>query len=339
MKPPPKINLEKPTVKSESPKGETLSPILPKLLLSESSKSSFKDCSHEETLSPIPDLNSKPILISDSPVNDTGVWISHLDLSLQDKAILQSSQWLNDGIIFAAQNMLSAQTKGKINGWQSTQCSKREDLFSVVPSSSPFIQLLHVGSCHWITVSNVNVHDSHCGCFCDIIGVYDSLRPTIVHSDIKKSTSVCSFFKCSSDTLRFDIMNVSAQSNSYDCGVHAIANATELAYKADPVVCDWNNENNVMRQHLLNCFESGVLTRFPRIGERKIRYGTRVCKSVTVSVYCKCRLMNDELKVMIECMQCRKWYHNECVGLDSRKSYSGVKWVCADCKQLVDSMK
>ena len=32
-------------------------------------------------------------------------------------------------------------------------------------------------------------------------------------------------------------MNVVAQPNSYDCGVYALACATELAHGFDPVVC------------------------------------------------------------------------------------------------------
>jgi hypothetical protein len=218
---------------------------------------------------PIP--KEETVVISSSPIkDDPNKWLPHFNLYQQDKAILESSEWLNDGIISAAQNMLQAQTRGKLFGWQSTQFSKREGLFSVVPPSSPFVQVLHTGNCHWVTTSNVNVHGG--GCYKDTIGVYDSGRPITVHSDVIKS--ICYFFKCKGDVLRLDILNVIPQPNANDCGVHALAYATELAYGEDPVTCNWDMKE--MRRHLLQCMESGVMTRFPKIGQRRIRFGTRV---------------------------------------------------------------
>ena len=71
----------------------------------------------------------------------------------------------------------------------------------------------------------MNVHGG--ASYKDVINVYDSGRPTTVSTDV--TTSVCSFFKCMSDKITFDIMNVSPQTNAHDCGVYAIAFATELA--------------------------------------------------------------------------------------------------------------
>ena len=223
------------------------------------------------------------------------MWLPSINIYLHDKAILQSSCWLNDGIVYAAQKLLEAQTKGKIFGWQSTQLSKREGLFVVLPPSCSFIQILHVGKCHWLTISNVNVHGG-----APYICVYDSGRPTSVSVDVTRS--VCSFFKCQSEVIRFDIMNVAPQTNAHDCGVYAIAYATELAHGADPVSCEW--DVGQMRKHVLLCLESGVLTRFPKAGERRIRIGTRVRKSCTFELFCTCRTINDESKSMIECGSC-----------------------------------
>ena len=124
-------------------------------------------------------------------------------------------------------------------------------------------------------------------------------------------------------------MNVIYQPNANDCGVHAIAYATELSYGADPVTCTWHVKK--MRRHLLLCLESGVLTRFPKIGERRIRFGTRVRQSLTYDIFCTCRTINDDTKSMIECVRCFKWYHKMCMALDEEKSYSGVQWLCNNC--------
>ena len=75
-----------------------------------------------------------------------------LDLFQRDKCILESDGWLNDGIVYAVQTLLS---QGKVFGWQSTQLSKREELFKPIPSG-PFIQILHISNCHWVVASNVN---------------------------------------------------------------------------------------------------------------------------------------------------------------------------------------
>ena len=95
------------------------------------------------------------------------------------------------------------------------------------------MQLLHTGNCHWV---NVNVHGG--GCYKDTISVYDSRQPNTVSCDITRN--ICSFYKCKSDVLRLDIMNVISQPNANDCGVHAIAYATELSCGADPVTCNWD---------------------------------------------------------------------------------------------------
>ena len=168
------------------------------------------------------------------------------------------------------------------------------------------MQLLHINDCHWVTTSNVNVHG--CACYPDTVCVYDSERPSTVHPDITRI--VCSFFKCQSSQLRIDIMNVFMQPNCNDCGIYAIANATELACGADPVRCNW--DVHIMRQHLIQCFENEVLTEFPKIGERCVRLGTRVHKSSTFSILCICRTINDPSKSMIECVRCLKWYHKVC---------------------------
>ena len=64
--------------------------------------------------------------------------------------------------------------------------------------------------------------------YTDVFGIYDSGRSRYIHSEIVRS--VCSFYKCPFDVLPLDIMNVVAQPNEDDCGVHAIAYATELAH-------------------------------------------------------------------------------------------------------------
>lgn len=92
-----------------------------------------------------------------------------------------------------------------------------------VPQGKPFIQPVHVQDNHWITVSNIDVKQkSH---YRDGVCVYDSgLGP-----HISKSTKeiICQFVKPTSEYLIFDTINIQSQPNLSDCGLYAIACATE----------------------------------------------------------------------------------------------------------------
>ena len=58
-----------------------------------------------------------------------------------------------------------------------------------------------------------------------------------------------------------NMINVQRQINGCDCGVFAIANATELAFGKDPLLCQYDTE--VMRLHFLKCLENRKMKRFP----------------------------------------------------------------------------
>ena len=134
----------------------------------------------------------------------------------------------------------------KIAGWQSPQCSKNS-YFKPLPPGSTFVQILSVGGCHWVVASNV------IGCTgAKNVRVYDSLPASKPSLQLKKN--ICSILRPSSKYILFDNVNVQLQPNSYDCGVFAIATATELAHAKDPIVCHW--DVTAMRKHLLDCLQN-----------------------------------------------------------------------------------
>ena len=67
--------------------------------------------------------------------------------------------------------------------------------------------MINVAKCHWIVASNVDVHGG--GCYSDVVCIYDSGRPKHISANLRKV--ICSFFKCTHDTLKFDVMNVQPQ--------------------------------------------------------------------------------------------------------------------------------
>ena len=259
-------------------------------------------------------------------VKDYQVWVPELTLFKSDKSVLESSEWLNDNIIFVAMKLLEKQTKKKhIHGWQSTQNGKNLE-FQVLYPEAKFIQIFHLGN-HWITASNVMCGDHK------TVRIYDSLhyskRPSL---DLMKQ--VCSLVHPKSDSYRFDIMNVQSQKNGSDCGVFAIAYATELAYGRDPIHCQW--KAGVLRRHLMTCLEDQTITQFPLEKERRTTMSNRIRKSHEEDIHCTCRMPYDKQRDMICCENCNRWYHKDCEGLDPDGDYTSVKWKCSVCVKFIE---
>ena len=145
-----------------------------------------------------------------------------------------------------------------------------------------------------------------------------------VSYQIKKT--VCSLFRCKSDKLAFKIMNVMRQTNSYDCGLHAIACVTALAHDRDPTGCRWAIEK--MRGHFQSCLENAKMTCFPMVEKRRAQMVLCVRKTIVEKMYCTCRQINVSSRPMIRCDKCLKWYHKDCMGLDVTLCYTSIEWKC-----------
>ena len=268
--------------------------------------------------------------LTDSPVKqEQSMWLPGLNLYKRDKQIIESSfEWLTDSIIDAAQQLLKKQTG--ISGFMTPQLAKRKEMFPPVPPRTPFIQVIHADGCHWITVSNIDVCSKTE--FRDAVAIYDSSLSGSVSLSTKKV--ICSLVHSRSDTIIFDVANCMSQPNGSDCGVYAIAAATELAYGYDPVFCHWDTIN--MRAHLLSCLELGTIDRFPTTKRRRVRM--RIRTSIPEELYCKCRMVNDPKQPMICCSNCRKYFHMLCESVDPNDSYKGKKWFCSSCKEELSAL-
>ena len=270
-----------------------------------------------------------PILVTSTPSNDVDQvwWISSLGLTKDDQDILMSERWLSDSIMYSAQKLLQRQVGGSIAGWQSTQCWKRTKKFDVLPYHSPFIQILNIENRHWVTVSNILTLGKHSN---DKVYLFDSMRPSKVAPILKEQ--LCSFIKPGVDELDIMIVDVQQQNNSYDCGLFALAYATELAFGYDPATFLWDQPS--MRKHLLLCFEAGEMKRFPisktrTIGLRRVRRCSKVVPQ------CVCRMPRESRPADIRCGMCQKWFHSNCIDLNSQKNIFSTKWLCDKCDELL----
>ena len=103
-----------------------------------------------------------------------------------------------------------------------------------------FVQIVHNGSFHWVTVSNIN-------CEKNGINYYDSL----FHGKIKDhtKTQVCNLYKCSEDEVVIRVRICQQQTKAVDCGVYALANAFYILSNVD--ISSRRLKESAMRDHLL----------------------------------------------------------------------------------------
>ena len=164
-------------------------------------------------------------------------------LSHTDREILRNGRWLNDKHINYAQSILKKQFP-HLDGWWNTLLLHKEQ-----KKIKKGVQMIHTHGNHWIIA--LNVRSSECE-----IEIFGSLY-TSVHKD--SQDTILNLFE-SSGVPVLKMAEMSKQGVN-DCGVFAIAAATALAFGSDPLQV----QQSCMREHLLNCFESGTMSPFPTL--------------------------------------------------------------------------
>ena len=246
--------------------------------------------------------------------------------------MLQGSRWINDNIVTVAQQLLKSNPNGKdIGGLQSSQYAQLCKFSSILPRQK-WVQIFHVDGDHWIVASNIDMAEN--AARNDVVYVYDSLVRSNMSLQTKKM--ICSLAQSRSKTITFDVINVMVQQNTWDCGMFAIANATELMYGYDPARCQWKTDE--MRKHLIDCFDNGRMLRFPMVKQRRLPLGSRVRYTLKEEIYCVCRMPNDKRLAMVQCSSCSNWYHGECLNINIDEQDFATKWRCGECKEMLDAL-
>ena len=104
---------------------------------------------------------------------------------------------------------------------------------------------------------------------------------------------------------------------------------TSLANNDDPVNVVYNQQE--MRIHLCQCFENGVMEKFPISKVRWMK--KRILKELTCLIYCKCRLPDPEDgSNMVQCDKCQEWFHINCLDLNLQQlTNNEYDWFCDNC--------
>ena len=175
-----------------------------------------------------------------------GLWITYdcIDLTLEDKEIITSGNWMTDKHMNFAQGLLKKQNRD-ISGLQFTFLLPT---LTTTITSSRALQIMHCRGNHWIVATTI-------GCPQGVVKVFDSL-----YSSVDPTTQQV-ILKHFGAGIKVMVEEGPKQVGVKDCGVFAIATATLLANGGDPSSVIYKQQ--CMREHLLNCFEDSHLVSFP----------------------------------------------------------------------------
>jgi len=236
-------------------------------------------------------------ILPDIPLGDTEI------------NIISEGGWLHDTHIHTASAMLKKQFALTV-GLQSPVLGQ---MLAFDVCKEPFIQILNVQGNHWCTIAGTS--DS-------VVLVYDSLF-TYLPEDAKMQIAgiICS----QKATIECKLHEVQNQQGTSDCGLFAIAFATDLVYGNEPA--SYKYDQTKLRQHYLNCLSKNVMTPFPKT---PLHY--KKPHMETIKIFCKCRFPDNGKEKMIQCKACNEWYHQSCENVDSNhfKSLKTV-WNCSKC--------
>lgn len=188
-----------------------------------------------------------------------------------------------------------------IGSLQSTCIYAVESCTNAINRSESFIQILNVGGCHWVTVSNIR-------CPVDTLNVYDSMDFKLNIPDREKFLDQLSaMMKTPNSSFTVVRPQIQKQVGGSDCGLFAVAIATSLCFGDEPQGHFYYQYK--MRDHLTSCYLTGKMGQFPSsIVERE---GTLYSKA-SIKVYCHCRKPHKEGTFMARCNSCHEWYHRRC---------------------------
>ena len=233
-------------------------------------------------------------------------------LSLQ---ILDNGFWLTDEHVDHGQWLLSKKfPEGK--GLHSVLVFEGEKS-KVKKGLKDFVQVINVGTEHWVTVSNI-------GCEENAVKVYDSLFMDQNKKRQKFHSSLASLLDTSLPNMIIHYPRMQKQEGCDDCGVFALAVAFTLLAGDDPSQLIY--DQSCMRGHLALCFQCNELAPFPVKSPGCEQLQEQMTR--TVDLFCHCR-KPDSGTFMIECSACCGWFHRSCENVP-RKLTKKTLFYCAN---------
>ncbi|XP_078700653.1 uncharacterized protein LOC144927209 [Branchiostoma floridae x Branchiostoma belcheri] len=259
------------------------------------------------------------------PQDDEWVTINHTRLTVDDRQLLLTGQWLTDKHINCAQHLLKEEFP-LLDGLQDTVVlASGKDLSTCVPvpATAESIQLHHIGD-HWVVSCT---KEGQTG-----VTVYDSMYTTV---GISLRSQLVRLYKNHASVdegiLPVTVICAQRQVGSGDCGLFAVGNAVALAEGQCPT--DIVFEQTKMREHLDKSLAAKSLPMFPVITTfQRSKYFEK--STYQLCVFCTCLQYRQDAP-MIQCDQCANWFHYRCVNISARDVAVLVaeqKYSCPACK-------
>ena len=108
------------------------------------------------------------------------------------------------------------------------------------------------------------------------------------------------------------VVSVQQQEGATDCGLFSIAFAYHAVLEENLGKAVFDQQ--LMRTHLINCLEAGILSDFPR-GKPKKHVTRSKTRHLFIHVHCTCQMPESYDDKMIQCEQCSEWFHFKCVSI------------------------
>ena len=181
-------------------------------------------------------------------------WIQDLDLNKEHLQILNdSSKEIVSPIINASMKLLRKSSED-FPGFLNTECIAS---LNYAIESELFLQIIHCRKQnHWIVVRACE--GSKNSAF-----IYDSMYYKPIGSVAEQ---VSSLLRPKNDKFSINYQWCPLQNDGVACGLHAIANLTELLLSPDSFEKEnWTWNIDQMRKHLIYCFEKGKIISFPKL--------------------------------------------------------------------------
>lgn len=188
------------------------------------------------------------------------------------RRIREPSLMLSDNEIFAAlkllQHQFESETRRGFYDPQSMNAKRTKKFaFRVEYPSQRFLQIIHNGRMHWLTLSNFRSFNPN------QVQAYDSLPVESTYTNNRTIETCLQKILSSSDkssgptTIECCIEPVQRQSDATMCGLFAIAFAVDLCLDIDPTTSVYDESQ--MRMHLYECLNDKFIFEFPKIKQRR----------------------------------------------------------------------
>ena len=293
-----------------------------------SEKEKREKCHHNSQHEPVVTSSASPVIVINDDSPDPPLWVKLENCNPDDpdsklilyeaskSSILRKTSWLTDSEIHAGQLLLKKEFPF-LDGLNDTSITGSH----VVPAQSDFVQIVNTGS-HWVCLTSIAT-----GSASGTVRIFDSLylKPSSIAIE-----HACRMLMFPGDQVTLVNEKVQRQVGSNDCGLFAMAFATDLCNGLDPV--NQRYEQGCMRQHYVSCLENGSMVPFPKTTKKvPLHIGS---KKSSVAIYCVCRMPYDKEEYVQCSYRCRAWYHTSCVKIPEWAINSGRRWKCGECRKL-----